>query len=369
MYLRLLTDQNIKNYEFLFPEALRTRPRTLGVICLSDEETALGAALVLPKDEESTLEIQWLYVLPEYREKGAGTLMLQGILDMARAGGLTLLDAYFWGDDPDALDLPGSDDPEEDESWPMEEEPDSEEKALTEDDEPAASVEEESESWPVADDEDERPELWFLDPAFEETIRPEEDEGFSPEKLSDAEILEHFLLKNGFLMMPEYPIYSLTISDIITSDFVKAHGNSIHRKGLSGYEIVSFDILSKEDLVDVQRLIVKKGFKDFTELCTEKISFVCFRGDTPAGCILCSDDPDEKTITIMLLINFTTDPLCAAKLIASAGGFVMKNYQEEYRITFAAVNEGAVKLLKSFLGDQKECAPEGYTLRAVLEST
>ena len=44
---------------------------------------------------EDVLNILWIYVLPEYRRLGAGSLMLQGLAEMAQAAHLGAVDVYY----------------------------------------------------------------------------------------------------------------------------------------------------------------------------------------------------------------------------------------------------------------------------------
>ena len=291
MYLKLLTEQNVKEYAFVLPDALVNRPEFLGVVCLEEDGEALGTAVVLPRDEEEILEIQWLYVLPEHRRTGAGSLMLEGIRDMAKKASLSLIEVYSW-----ETDISG-------------EEPDEEE-------------------------------------------------------LTGDRIIKRFLLENEFVTMREYPIYSFLVSDLEAADLIKTHA-AANRKAEGGYDCVPFTLLSAEDVREFGSLILENGFTDYTGICTENISFACFREDQPAGCLLATDDPDEQQITVMLVMNFTSDPLCTMELAAAAGKLALAEYPREYRIAFVAVREDIVMLLESRMNMKDRVKRIGHTVRGV----
>ncbi len=85
------------------------------------------------------------------------------------------------------------------------------------------------------------------------------------------------------------------------------------------------------------------------------------------GCILVTDDPDEQILTIMILISFMRDSLCAAKLIVAAGDRVLKLFPPEYRVSFVVANGSSLKLVGTILDDMDIVRTTGYTTHAVFE--
>ena len=88
MRLKLITKDNSRDVEDMLPEVFTEREDLLGVACIDEteeEDIVLGASVVFPNEEEEVVEIQWMYVEPEHRRKGAGSCMLRGIRDMAKA--------------------------------------------------------------------------------------------------------------------------------------------------------------------------------------------------------------------------------------------------------------------------------------------
>ena len=95
MRLKLITKDNISDFEDTLPDAFSERKEILGVACIEEteeEDLVLGASVVFPNEEEDVLELHWMYVHPEYRRRGAGSRMLQGIRDMAKAAGVNYPD-------------------------------------------------------------------------------------------------------------------------------------------------------------------------------------------------------------------------------------------------------------------------------------
>ena len=325
MRLKLITNENEKDFDELLPDVFTGRKELLGVACIEEaeeEDRILGAAVVVPREDEDTLELQWMYVKPEFRRMGAGSCMLRGIRDMAEAAGLGLIDVCFWGEDTEA---------EED--------------------------------------------LWTLDPSMEEDDRLEDDENRSEDAENNRDnspsgtwILKQFLLERGFLTRLESPIYSFLLSDVLSSDYVKGHQKNKDSKVMAAYEGVAWGSLSKEKREEVREKVIQAGFTDFTYLCSPEISFVCVKGEEIVGCLLATDNPAEKMITVMLFLTFIQDPVCSAKLIAVTGDRILNRYPEDYRVSFVSMNENTLKLLSTILDDEDRIRLDGYTVRGILEA-
>ena len=317
--LKLITNDNIKDFEEILPEAFSERKELLGVACIEEteeEDLVLGASVVFPNEEEDVLELHWMYVHPEYRRRGAGSRMLQGIRDMAKAAGLKLIDVCFWEEDT-----------EEDEG-----------------------------------------DTWSFDPAEEPDDRWEDTGESREDEYSEVRNLKDFLLEKGFLTMREYPIYSFFLSDVNASDYVRGHQKNKDSKALEAYDGVSWGKLSKSMRESVREKVIKEGFTDLTYLSSPEISFVCVKEGEIVGCLLSTVNPAEKLITVMLFINFTQDPICSAKLIAVSGEEILNRYPEDYRVAFIALNENTLKLLGTILGDREKLRSGGYTTRGILEA-
>lgn len=306
MYLNLLTDSNVYRYEQYIPEAFLHKNELLGTVCLDDEdETLMGVAVAEPSD--TVLNILWLYVLPEYRRLGAGSLMLQGLVEMAEAAHLSAVDVYYHSDadegpaEADEPDVPG---------------------------------------------------------------KTDETEHDAPDDPGETDL---FLLENGYVVMRENPIMTFTLEGIISSDYVASHNKNKDRKELKPYECISLEDISPEDEQLVISNLKSQGYPDYTYVCRRDISFICKKEGTVLGCMLVTDDSAEQTLTIMLLISFMQDPLCAAKLIIVAGDSVLKLFPPEYRVSFVVANESSLRLVGTILDDTDIVRTTGYTTHAVFE--
>ena len=319
MRLMLITNDNLRDFEDHLPDAYTGRPELLGVACIEeteDEDVILGTAVVSPNEEEDRLEVQWMYVEPEHRRKGAGSLMLKGIRDMAKAAGLRLVDVCFPGED----------------------------------------IEEEE-----SDD-------WTFDPAEEPDDRWDASDDSGEDENTEIEILKQFLQAKEFLTMSEYPICSFQLSDVIHSDFVKKHEKNRNNRIMADYEGISWKDITETMRRSVREKVTQAGFSDLTYLCSPDLSFVCVKGGKIIGCLLAEDDPEEKMIKVQLFIDFAEDPICSAKLIVVAGDRVLSSYPEDYHVSFIALNESSRKLLGTILDDEKKLRQDGYTVRAILEA-
>ena len=310
MYLKLISNHNVYQYSQFIPEAFLSVEEILGVICLDDEgsDTLLGIALVQPEDD--MLNIKWFYVLPEYRRMGAGSLMLEGLREMAQAAHLGAVDVYYYSETLDTDEEP------------------------LEKDNPDLSERELFDAW--------------------NTLR--ENEG-----------IDTFLLENGFVVMRQNEIRSFVLSDIASSDYVARHNKNKDNKELKAFECISFEDISPSDEELVISRLISQGYPDYTKFCRRDISFICKKGETLKGCILITDNPDEKTLTIMVLVSFMPDPLCAAKLIVVAGDKVQQLFPTDYRISFVAANDSILKLVGTILDDTDILRTTGYATHAVFE--
>ena len=319
MRLKLITNDNSHDFEDYLPDGFKDREEMLGLACIdetAEDDLILGTSVVFPNEEEDTLEIQWLYVLPEHRRKGAGSCMLRGIRDMAKAAGLKMIDICFWGEDTDEAE----------------------------------------------------PDEWTLDPADEIGDRWDDAEAAREDEHTEVWILKHFLLEKGFLTMSENPIYSFLLSDVLNSDYVRGHQKNRDSKVMDAYEGISWRDLPKKMKETVREMVVQAGFNDLTYLSSPDISFVCVREGKVVGCLLTTDDPAEKMITVMLFINFTQDPVCSAKLITVTGERILSMYPDDYRVSFVAMNDNTLKLMGTILDDRKGILLDGYTVRGIMEA-
>ncbi len=319
MRLKMITNNNLRDVEDMLPDVFTQKEDLLGVACIDEkgaEDTVLGVSVVFPNEEEDVLEIQWMYVQPEHRRKGAGSCMLNGIRDMAKAAGLRLIDVCFWGEET----------------------------------------------------REEKTDTWTIDPSTENDDRWDGAGDIAENEYTGTGILKHFLQERGFLTRSEYPIYSFLLSDIIASDYVRTHQKNKNSEGMKAYEEISWGELSESMKESVKKNVIQAGFTDLTGLSSPDISFVCVKDGKIAGCLLSADSPAEKTITVMLLISFIQDPVCSAKLIAVAGDRILSRYPEDYRISFIALNENTLKLLRTILDDRNRLLLDGYTVRGILEA-
>ncbi len=93
MNLIKMTAQNAGLFAEIPPEVFADNDLFLGVGCLDDDGEPIGAA-ILDADEDR-LVISSIYVDEAQRRKGAGSLLLAGIREMAAAAGLSSVEAYF----------------------------------------------------------------------------------------------------------------------------------------------------------------------------------------------------------------------------------------------------------------------------------
>ena len=95
---------------------------------------------------------------------------------------------------------------------------------------------------------------------------------------------------------------------------------------------------------------------------------MCVKGEEIVGCLLATDNPAEKMITVMLFLTFIQDPVCSAKLIAVTGDRILNRYPEDYRVSFVSMNENTLKLLSTILDSEDRIRLDGYTVRGILEA-
>lgn len=92
MDIFLITNENADSFTGFIPQVFLDNELLLGVAC-ADGDEVIGAAVVEPMG--NNLTIRWLYVLDGYRKQGAGSLMMDHIMEMARAQEAEFLDIYF----------------------------------------------------------------------------------------------------------------------------------------------------------------------------------------------------------------------------------------------------------------------------------
>ena len=106
MKLDRITKEKAEDYSGLFDEVLLQNDLIAGAGCLDDEENPIGAALL--DSDGDRLIISSIFVEEESRRKGAGSLMLDGILEMSKAAGTKTVEAYFTGEEAESFFLKNS---------------------------------------------------------------------------------------------------------------------------------------------------------------------------------------------------------------------------------------------------------------------
>ena len=71
----LLTEDNIENFRAVLPPAIGISPERITIGCYDEDGTVLGAMSFTMTSYE--YEIDWLYVVPEYRRKGTATKLME----------------------------------------------------------------------------------------------------------------------------------------------------------------------------------------------------------------------------------------------------------------------------------------------------
>ena len=105
MILEIISNENAKDYVEFLPDFFYKAELMLGIVCLDEEtDTPVGFTMLTLKEE--SLLIEYIYVIKEYRRRGVGTMMLDGVGEMAEAAGIDTIEVYY-----DALldseDIPG----------------------------------------------------------------------------------------------------------------------------------------------------------------------------------------------------------------------------------------------------------------------
>ena len=94
MVIEVISKENAEDYRGFLPDAFYRTEIPLGIVCIDEEEDVPIGFTMLTLKEESLL-IEYLYVMEEYRRRGAGTMMLRGAGEMAEAAGTHILEIYY----------------------------------------------------------------------------------------------------------------------------------------------------------------------------------------------------------------------------------------------------------------------------------
>lgn len=101
MKLYKITKENVEEFTGLIDEILIRDDLVVGVGCLDEEENPIGAALL--ESDGDRLIISSLFVEEGSRRKGAGSLMLEGIIEMSEVAGTESVEAYFMGEEAESF--------------------------------------------------------------------------------------------------------------------------------------------------------------------------------------------------------------------------------------------------------------------------
>ena len=94
MVLEIVSKDNSEEYRGFLPDSFFNDELMLGIVCLDEEEEDPIGFTMLTITEESLL-VEYIFVLEEYRRTGAGSLMLEGAVEMAEAAGVDTLEIYY----------------------------------------------------------------------------------------------------------------------------------------------------------------------------------------------------------------------------------------------------------------------------------
>lgn len=101
MKLCKITKENAEEFAAFTDEALLKDDPVIGAGCLDDDENPIGAAF-LDSDGERLI-ITSIFVDEGSRRKGAGSLMIEGILEMSEIAETSSVEAYFSGEDAESF--------------------------------------------------------------------------------------------------------------------------------------------------------------------------------------------------------------------------------------------------------------------------
>ncbi len=271
MYLTKITQNNLKNFEHLIIRDKLKELKLPGAGCINDFGDETGAMFV-DTDGEGLI-IRYLFVDPMFRNEGAGSLLLKGALDMAKAAGLKFTDAFFYDRDPG---------------------------------------------------------------------------------------LEEFFLKNGYLVSRGFPVYTLSLTDVVDSPEFK--GISVENNCFIRISELDGTLRKKTD-----ELIRNAGYSFFDNGFDENLSYVYMdRSGRIDSCVIAAVNDEEHTLMIELLINAEPD-----KSVIVAGLFkTLLESAEEYfsdgvTIEFVCSGKKVFSAAKKFALESEDLKLKGYVLHAV----
>ncbi len=335
MFLTMLTKDTAYLCEDFIPDRYLDRTYLLGVICLSTKSEPMGAAVVLP--EENRMSLHWIYVLPEYRNKGVGSLLIKGVLEMAKAQEAKTLETYMVGYFPEE-DISEDEDPWGDETY---------------DEDLLKGLENALEQF---NSEEYLYDSTGLEESFsDKIIEPQ------TETLSDSEILEEFFVENGFLMTKEHEIYAFRIIDVFSSPklrvLAKARANCI-----------SFDSLSESQKAQVGKLLEENDYPDYISICSEELSYACFsENGSCVGVVITKNSAFSKTLDILLLYTVERNPEVYAGLLNSLVRDANCSLTPDYIISFVAAGDEGLHQAEKLLNDKNKLFRNGTVLHGIME--
>lgn len=94
MRISIVTEENEGIYRDYLPDPFFSAPLKLGIVCLEEgSDSPIGFTML--KIEEDDLLIEQIFVEEASRHKGAGSMMLRGACETARASGLDRVELYY----------------------------------------------------------------------------------------------------------------------------------------------------------------------------------------------------------------------------------------------------------------------------------
>lgn len=97
MDITRITPKNVEAFENLMPPELKDRDDLLWFGVVSDENTAIGLMAIEVDDEES-VDIVWLYIVPSHREQKAATELMETVFSFLNIMGIKRAEASFTED-------------------------------------------------------------------------------------------------------------------------------------------------------------------------------------------------------------------------------------------------------------------------------